>query len=56
MIITEMTLDGRIRHISDQNVMIKQIETGNLYQDAVDKIPCKFTYEETNINIQQEEE
>ena len=32
--------------------MIKQIETGNLYEDAMDVIPCKYTYEETDIPIE----
>lgn len=41
----------RIRHYSDQNMMIRQIETDILYEEAVDYIPCKYTYEETNEPI-----
>ena len=36
--------------------MIKQIETGNLYEDAMDVIPCKYTYEETDIPIEHPKE
>jgi hypothetical protein len=35
--------------------MIKQVETGALYEDAVDVIPCKYTYEETDIPIEHPE-
>ena len=41
----------RIRHYSDQNMMIRQVETDILYEEAVDYIPCKYTYEETNEPI-----
>ena len=47
MIQTEM-VEGRIRHYSDNGMMIRQIETGVLYEDAVDYVPCKYTYEETD--------
>lgn len=52
MIIEELVEnDKRLRHYSDQGVMIRQIETGNLYEDAVDYIPCEYTYEETVMQI-----
>lgn len=58
MIITEMveteTAAPRIRHYSDRGVMIRQIETGVLYEDAVDYIPCAYTYEETELPIDEE--
>lgn len=54
MIKTENTDDGRIRHYSDAGVMIRQVETGELYEDAVDYIPCRFTYEETDVPIETE--
>lgn len=50
MIQTEM-IDDRIRHYSDQNMMIRQVETDILYEDALDVIPCQYTYEETDIPI-----
>ena len=43
--------ETRIRHYSDQNMMIRQVETNILYEEAVDYIPCKYTYEETNEPI-----
>lgn len=58
MIKTEMveaeTAEPRIRHYSDRGVMIRQVETGILYEDAVDYIPCAYTYEETDIPIETE--
>ena len=50
MIQTEMVED-RIRHYSDKGMMIRQIETGILYEDAVDVMPCRYTYEETETPI-----
>lgn len=41
----------RICHFSDENFMIRQIETDLLYEDAVDVLPCKYNYEETDIPI-----
>lgn len=56
MIIEEVLEDGRIRHYSDQNLRIKQVETGIIYDDAVDNTPCKYTYEETDQEIEVMEE
>lgn len=47
MIKTEI-INNRIRHYSDNGYMIRQIETNILYEDAIDIIPCPYTYEETN--------
>ena len=44
------------RHYSDQLMMIRQIETGALYEEAVDVKPCRYTYEETDIPIGGDEE
>lgn len=55
MIQTEMVTPKRIRHYSDEGMMIRQVETGIIYQDAVDKIPCRYTYEETNTPIPEQE-
>lgn len=41
----------RIRHWSDLNLKIRQIETGVVYDDAVDVVPCRYTYEETDEPI-----
>ena len=46
-------INGRtlIRHVSDSGKMIRQVETGREYSSAVDIIPCKYTYEETEKDI-----
>lgn len=56
MIIEEFVEDGRVKHYSDLGMMIRQIETGILYEDAVDILPCRYTYEETNEPIEVEGE
>lgn len=43
-----------IKHYSDSGFKIKQVETGVLYDEASDVVPCKYTYEETNEPINQE--
>lgn len=53
MIKTE-DLKSRIRHYSDVGYKIRQIETGVLYDDAVDVLPCRYTYEETDEPIDEE--
>lgn len=40
-----------IRTYSDENKLIRQIETGVLYEEAVDMCDNEFTYEETDILI-----
>lgn len=56
MIIVELVDNQtRIKHYSDKNVMLLQKETGKIYVDAVDVIPCKYTYEETDTPIENEE-
>lgn len=57
MIIEEYIEDNtRVRHYSDENLKIRQIETDIIYDDAIDVIPCKYTYEETDIPIDTEPE
>lgn len=47
MIKTQMLGESLIRHYSDsENMALKQVETGNIYEDAVDLMPCKYNYEE----------
>ena len=56
MIIVEyIETENRERRYSDLNMMIRQVETGNLYEDAIDVIPCPYTYEETDISIEDNE-
>lgn len=53
MIQTELLQDGRlIRHYSDSGMMILQVETGIEYEEAVDVVPCRFSYEETETPIE----
>ena len=50
-------VNGRtlIKHESDAGKYIRQIETGREYSSAVDVIPCKFTYEESDREIEERE-
>jgi hypothetical protein len=43
------------RTYSDENFMIKQNETGNLYDEAIDVENAPYTYTETDIPIEEEE-
>ena len=43
--------DGLIRHYSDMHMMILQAETSTMYSDAIDVMPCLYTYTETDIPI-----
>lgn len=53
MIIVELVDEGtRERRYSDRNVKLLQVETGILYEDAVDVIPCRYTYEESDVPIE----
>ena len=40
---------------SDSNKYILQVETSNIYDEAYDVIPCKYTYIETEEEIVIEE-
>lgn len=42
-----------IKHKSDSNKYIRQVETGIEYASAVDEIPCRYTYEETEREIEE---
>lgn len=48
----ELFSETQVRHYSDLGLKIRQIETGILYDDAVDVIPCRYTYEESNEPIE----
>ena len=51
MIVTEQMENNRIRHYSDSGFRIIQNETGIVYDDAVDVLPCRYTYSETEEMI-----
>ena len=55
MLVEEMLTPTRVHHYSDEGMMIRQVETGILYEDAVDNAPCKYTYEETDVPIPEPE-
>lgn len=40
---------------SDEDYQIRQIETGNIYDSAIDVETAQFTYEETDQKIIKEE-
>lgn len=56
MIQTEQLNDRLIKTYSDKGFKIKQIETDRIYDEAVDVIPLKYTYEETKEKIELAEE
>lgn len=56
MVKSELIENGnRIHHWSDADMKLRQVETGNIYDDAVDIMPCRYTYEETDIPIEETE-
>ena len=48
--------EDRIKHYSDSGMMIRKNETGVLYEEAIDKYPCKYTYTETDEPIPEPDE
>ena len=55
MIITEQINEQVERRYSDLGVKIKKIEDGTLWNDAIDTIPCRFTYVETSYSVDDED-
>lgn len=51
MIIQENISETLIKHYSDAGMLIKQVETANLYSEAVDVQPCRYSYEETDTPV-----
>ena len=43
------------RTYSDSKLMIRQVETGNVYAEAIDVENAPYTYEETDISIDTDE-
>lgn len=57
MIKTEYVENGeRIRHYSNIGMQIRQVETGIIYEDAVDVLDAGYTYEETDLPIEDDGE
>lgn len=40
---------------SDSKKYLLQVETGKLYEDALDELDSSYTYEESNIKIEDNE-
>lgn len=43
------------RTYSDSKLMIRQVETGNVYAEAIDVENAAYTYEETGMSIDADE-
>lgn len=43
------------RTYSDSKLMIRQVETGNVYAEAIDIENAAYTYEETDMSIDADE-
>lgn len=57
MLQSELIENGeRIHHWSDAGRKIRQVETGIVYDDAVDVMPCRYSYEETDEPIEEDDE
>lgn len=57
MIVAEFLNDGTlIKHYSDKGMLILQEETGAMYGEAIDVVPCRYTYTETEIPAEDEPE
>ena len=55
MIVEEKLSEQLVRRYSDKGMKLKQVETGTLYDEAIDLLPCRFTYRETDEMIDVEE-
>jgi hypothetical protein len=54
---TEFLNDGTlIKHYSDAGMALIQNETGLIYSEAIDTVPCPYTYTETDQPIEPETE
>lgn len=54
MIIVE-TIGTCERRYSSLGVKLRQVETDTLWNDAVNAIPCRFTYEESGVPVDADE-
>ena len=55
MIVEEKLNERLVKHYSDKGMKLLQVETGIMYDGAIDLIPCRFTYRETGEMIDMEE-
>lgn len=40
-----------VKHYSDSNLMIRKKGTDEIYEEAIDLLPCTYEYEETDEHI-----
>ena len=56
----EFLENNLIRHYAEDSqgnrYYIKQVETGIIYPEAIDVIPCRYTYSVTDKKIEEEDE
>ena len=55
MVVKEVLSDSLVKHYSDSGMKLLQVETGIVYGEAVDVVPCRYTYEETENPVEQDE-
>lgn len=56
MIIQEPIPDtDLVKSYSNAGLMMLQVETGEMYSEAVDVLPLRYTYQETDIPIEPDE-
>lgn len=55
MIKVENLSETLVRHYSDCGMKLLQVETGIVYAEAIDIVPCQYTYEETENPVEQDE-
>ena len=58
MLITETIMEGGrefVHNFSDEGFCVRQNETGIVYSDAMDIVPCQYTYTETDIPLDPEQ-
>lgn len=53
MVIEEQISETLVKYSSDKGTYIRQVETGIEYSSAVDIVPCRYTYEETDKKIEE---
>jgi hypothetical protein len=57
MIVEEFLNNGSlVKHYSDSGMLMLQVETGVKYGEAIDVVPCKYTYTETDEPVEEETE
>ena len=48
MVVKEILSEQFVRHYSDRGMRLKQVETGVIYDEAIDLASYRYTYEETD--------